>query len=208
VNDRLLPELGIRRACPDDAGAIIDTMTEAMSSGPAAEWLIPDARHRTRPFRAYAETLRAQTLAQHGFIDVVPSLAGAALWLPGPSVAALAVQDEERALRKVFGPAAFDRLLRLDHAIRRRTPTAPHHRLTLIAVDPSTQRRGIGTLLLGHHLAHLDSTRTLAVLVATNIRAVKLFLRPEHAFSVSERFVPEHGGPDLWAMRRIPGGAR
>jgi GNAT superfamily N-acetyltransferase len=80
-------------------------------------------------------------------------------------------------------------------------PAFAHWYLSLIGVDPAAQGRGLGSALMHHVLAEVDSVGVPAYLEATSPRNRTLYER--HRFESIG--VIQHGGsPPMWPKIRYP----
>jgi GNAT superfamily N-acetyltransferase len=198
-----IQELVIRDVAPVDTGEITELVAAAMSDGPVARWLTPDAEMRRRESPAYFEIF-VEHAVRYGEVyatadPLTGSLTGVALWFPLTSMIPPPV-DYERRLKEVAGPA-FDRACRLDLAIETHHPLDPHHYLAFLAVHPDRQNQGIGSALLERHHARLDRAGLPAYLEANDPRNRDLYLR--HGY-VIRSVIPLPDGPPLWSMWRAP----
>jgi ribosomal protein S18 acetylase RimI-like enzyme len=103
---------------------------------------------------------------------------------------------------RVFGrrlPLAFRARVRME---RRHPRKPPHWYLAIMGVDPQSQGRGFGSMLMQPALEILDAQRTPAYLEASTPRSRALYER--HGFAVTGEFNLPSGGPTLWQMWREP----
>ncbi len=144
---------------------------------------------------------------RHGEVHVSAGLEGACCWLP-PGVGLPTLARELRSgmvgVPPGFGWTGFRRLVDFDHMHRRlhaRHAVGPHWFLAAIGVDPSHQKRGIGSALMAPVLARADEQRVSCYLethVAGNVR-----LYERHGFRVMEHIENPAAVP-VWAMLRPP----
>jgi ribosomal protein S18 acetylase RimI-like enzyme len=83
-------------------------------------------------------------------------------------------------------------------------PHEPHYYLSIVAVAPEHQGRGIGSALIRPILERCDRDGVPAYLEATTERNRALYER--HGFRVSEEVRWPDDGPPLWLMWREPAG--
>jgi ribosomal protein S18 acetylase RimI-like enzyme len=105
---------------------------------------------------------------------------GGALWLP-PG----AHPDDQELERVATTTIAAEKQGHLFAALEELGgyhPGEPHWFLPLIAVDPISQGRGIGSQLMKHAVAKCDETGTRAYLESSNPRNISLYER--HGFKV------------------------
>lgn len=185
----------------DDASRVL---ARAFNDDPAWRWVIPDPQRRERLlpwlFSVGFEITVADVWTTTG--DVL----GAARWLP-PGRAPTRVGPALRALvatpvRLGSATGRFFAYGRAVENLRAEVAPGPHWYLAGIGVDPSAQRRGIGTALLrpGIEGARRDGVR--AVLLTNSERNLTFYERSGFRI-VAEGETPE-GGPHAWAMVRDP----
>ena len=93
----------------------------------------------------------------------------------------------------------FGKTLEENHA---RLMPEEHWYLHNIAVHPSAQGEGLGSLLIQHTLVEADRDCVPAYLEATNPRGVPFYRR--HGFELIEDHEITPGGPKVFLMRREP----
>lgn len=81
-------------------------------------------------------------------------------------------------------------------------PKEPHWYLSLLAVDPPRQRRGVGSLLVEEALAHVDEQGVGAYLETQNEGNLAYYQR--FGFAWRETLRPLASGPPLYSMWRDP----
>jgi ribosomal protein S18 acetylase RimI-like enzyme len=134
-------------------------------------------------------------------------LVGAAIWLPVvPGIPELP-SSYDRALTTVTGRwsgrfQTFDLVLAQHHPDE--PPTPAHAHLTMLAVAPGWQGRGIGSALLRAHHHLLDQHGTPGYLEAADQRSRRLYAR--HGYHDVEPWplALPGGGPPMWPMWRDP----
>lgn len=195
----------VRQAVPEDRATASAVLSAGFFDDPVTEWLVPerDRRQAIMPpvFGLYFDAFR-----RHGETYLTDDGAGTALWLP-PARDLLDAGELEgfgRRVEQAAGPYAA-RLFELDEFFEAHAPTEPHWHLQLVAVDPSHQGRGLGSLLLADQLQRLDRAGEAAYLESTTPRNRALYER--HGFECTGRIVlPE--GPALSQMWRAPDAGR
>jgi ribosomal protein S18 acetylase RimI-like enzyme len=185
-------------------GEASDVLARAFQSDPAWVWLIPDAERRRRLlpwlFRVGFDVTAADVWTTSGVVR------GAARWLPpgrpamrvGPTLKALVTTPFR--LGSAIGPfLAYGRAV---ESLRGEAMPEPHWYLAGIGVDPSAQRRGIGTALLDPGLAAAARAGLPAVLLTNNEANLPFYER--HGFEVVRHGETPEGGPEAWAMVKTP----
>jgi GNAT superfamily N-acetyltransferase len=172
----------IRPASLEERQAVLDVLTLAFATDPMARWAAPEAPRYLGFFGAFADAMGGNGLP-HEATYVASAVAGAAMWLP-PGVE----PDVERILplfREYASPELQPELLGVLEQMDRYHPREPHWYLPLIGVDPASQGRGIGSLLMRHALRRCDADGLPAYLESSNPRNLPLYLR--HGFEIVGR---------------------
>jgi ribosomal protein S18 acetylase RimI-like enzyme len=190
----------VRIATAADEAPIIDVLTLAFSSDPAARSAYPDPRQFLRHFPSFARAFGGKAFS-HGSAYHVDGYAGAALWLPPD------VHPDEDALMDLMQRTVPEQALRDATAVfeqmGRYHPSEPHWYLPLLGVDPSQQGKGIGSALLQQALKTCDREKRLAYLESSNPKNVPLYER--HGFEVLGT-IQVGTSPTLIPMLRKPRG--
>ena len=185
-------------------GEASDVLARAFQEDPAWVWLIADAEKRKRLlpwlFRVGFEVTAADVWTTSGVVR------GAARWLPpgrppmrvGPTLKALVATPFR--LGSAIGPfLAYGRAVEV---LRAEAMPEPHWYLAGIGVDPSAQRRGIGTALLEPGLVAATGAGLPTVLLTNNEANLPFYER--HGFEVVRKDQTPKGGPQAWAMVKSP----
>jgi ribosomal protein S18 acetylase RimI-like enzyme len=185
-------------------GEASDVLARAFVDDPAWVWLIPDAEKRRQVlpwlFRVGFDVTAADVWTTAGVIR------GAARWLPpgrppmrvGPTLKALVTTPFR--LGSAIGPfLAYGRAV---ESLRAEAMPGQHWYLAGIGVDPSAQRRGIGTALLEPGLAAATRSGLPAVLLTNNEANLSFYER--YGFRVVRKDETPKGGPQAWAMVKAP----
>jgi GNAT superfamily N-acetyltransferase len=151
------------------------TIAQAFHGLPASQYLMPDPKRRSELLKKAFELDVTDTM-QHGIAYATAAGEAVALWMPAGTVELpapeldprLAQIDRDLALRY----REFHRILHRSHPRGR-----IHYWLTILAVRPARQGRGLGSKLLDHHHAYLDSQQLPAYLEAASISARALYHR-------------------------------
>jgi ribosomal protein S18 acetylase RimI-like enzyme len=185
-------------------GEASDVLARAFVDDPAWVWLIPDAEKRRQLlpwlFRVGFDVTAADVWTTAGVIR------GAARWLPpgrppmrvGPTLKALVTTP----FRLGSAIAPFLAYGRAVESLRAEAMPGQHWYLAGIGVDPSAQRRGIGTALLEPGLAAAARSGLPAVLLTNNEANLSFYER--HGFRVVRKDETPKGGPQAWAMVKAP----
>lgn len=188
----------------DQLGEASAVLARAFQDDPAWGWVLPDPRRRAALlpwlFRMGFEITDAEVWTTPGAVR------GAARWLPPgrPSLrlgaALFAFVSTPLRLRE-----ATSRFLAYGRAVenlRMRVSSGPHWYLAGIGVDPSEQRKGIGSALLAPGLEGAARDGLPCVLL-TNAERNLPFYRL-HGFEVVLEEEAPPGAPKAWALVRRP----
>ena len=210
--------IDIRRAEPGDAERLAGIIAEAFHDLPVSPWLVPDSAERARVYPAYfhvqVETSIAQGVvyeASAGGDAGAGRVAGdaVAVWLPMTGGHHEPPADYDERLVAACGPTV-DQFRALEARMAQLHPEPPHHYLALLAVHPKYQGTGLGSALLNHHHALLDTDGLPAYLEASSPRSRDFYrrhgYRPHGGPLVMEDGAPPETGPAMWPMWRDPAG--
>jgi len=197
----------IRRIEVDDVASATVSAARAFYDDPVLGWfqpkLVRQQRGLVRPMGAMiADCLGAGEV----WVSVVDGRArGVAAWLlPGRYPRGVG-RDLRLGLRSLpaFLPLSARSLpgIRLAVAIERAHPHHPHWYLSLLAVDPLLQGRGLGTALLGPVLARADAEALSVYLETQKPENLTWYARSGFAVSEELRVGP---CPPVWGLTREP----
>jgi ribosomal protein S18 acetylase RimI-like enzyme len=117
---------------------------------------------------------------EHSTAYVTPDFCGAALWLPPD------VHPNGEVLEAIFRNTVkgdrLDDVLATFEKMGESHPHEPHWYLPMIGVEPNSQGRGLGGLLMHHAVARCDKEGMPAYLESSNPRNISLYIR--HGFEV------------------------
>jgi ribosomal protein S18 acetylase RimI-like enzyme len=165
-----------------------------------------DARRLTAATTIYGALM--MDCVYNGQVHAAPDCHGVACWHP-PGVGGAGFWRDVRsgmlAVPFRLGLAGFRRLLPYGEAGKRlhhEHAPMPHWHLSVIAVDPEHQGRGIASRLMQPMLDRADAERLHCYLDTHQDRNVRLYER--HGFEVAERFEPPGHPLPVYAMLRRP----
>ncbi|QJY45463.1 GNAT family N-acetyltransferase [Pseudonocardia broussonetiae] len=192
----------VRPATSADRARAAQVLAAAFADDPLFLHVLPlGARRRAERLRRFFD-LEVQRSERTGGTWAAADGAGTAVWFPPGTwrPTAREVLREAPAVVRVLGREA-PRALRVQAALQRHHPSAPHWYLLALATEPGRQGGGVGTALLRPVLERCDRDRVPAYLEATTERSRRLYLR--HGFRDAE---PLHlpGGPPVHPMWRDP----
>ena len=198
---RTADPIQVRKASTADVPRIATTLAAAFFDDPVFRWTCPDERRRRELLPAFF-SLIAETLQQHDEIHLAGDGTGAALWLPPgqPPVPEDQAEAFGRRLEEIAGADA-ERVFAISKLIDEHHPPGSYYFLQFIAVEPTSQGRRIGSMLLAHMLERCDREGVPAYLDATSPHNKRLYER--HGFRAGSQYAPQ-GGPPLWPMWREP----
>jgi GNAT superfamily N-acetyltransferase len=191
-------------ATPQDAAAVVETITLAFHDDPVWSWAFPDAGRRAGHYREWWALGVASSIAQGAVWMTDPAAAATAVWVP-PGGSELLPEDEPRVepmLREQLGDAQTDEVLELLRRFDAHHPDERFHYLSLLATHPDHRGRGLGIGLLAARLAELDTLGEPSLLESSNpvnnTRYARLGYR-----QIDEFHAPS-GGPPIAVMWRDP----
>ena len=189
---------------PEDISVAGRTLANGFFDDPVFVWTFPDEERRRRNLTGLLEVF-ARPYVRHGESYLTDDASGAALWLP-PGKELVAAEEEPEFVQQLEATAAEDagRLFELMEIFDQHHPDGTYRVLQLLAVEPRSQSRGIGSALIAPGLARSDQEQVPTYLEATSERSIPFYER--HGFEViGEIEVPD--GPTLFAMWRVPSSA-
>jgi ribosomal protein S18 acetylase RimI-like enzyme len=187
----------VRVAVSEDKKAALSVVWMGFGSDPMARWAYPKLEDYVAAFPEFIRAFAGKAF-DCGTAYVSEGEKGAALWLP-PGVE----PDEEEIVsiieRTTPGSIRKD-LCAVFEQTGKFHPHEPHWYLPMIAVDPFSQRRGIGSRLMAYALERCDEEHMPAYL-ASNPRNISLYER--FGFEVIG-IVRSGGSPPMLPMIRKP----
>ncbi len=174
-----MSEIRVRTARESERSRLVATLVAGFLADPVARWCWPEPdaylAHAPTFFNAYG----GQAF-KHDSAWTDDAFLGSALWLP-PGVH----PDEQELESVVTTTIAEEKQGHLFAALEELAayhPAEPHWFLPVIAVDPISQGRGIGSQLMKHAVAKCDEAGMRAYLESSNPRNISLYER--HGFKV------------------------
>ncbi|NJL49909.1 MAG: GNAT family N-acetyltransferase [Leptolyngbyaceae cyanobacterium SM2_5_2] len=173
------PSIQIRTATPNDQKYLTAALMLAFSDDPIMRWMYPDSHQYLTYFPEFIRTFGGPAFGCKTTY-VAEAYAGAALWFaPG-------IEADGEALIGLFQRSVFDaqqaHLLAILDQMDDYHPHYPHWYLSLLAVEPTQQRKGYGSALLQPVLAQCDRDRLPAYLESSKPSNIAFY--QHHGFEV------------------------
>jgi ribosomal protein S18 acetylase RimI-like enzyme len=197
----------VREADRAENGAVSAVLTDAFVDEAGLNYWLRQGRSKERARRMFFDAAVRDAVHPKRDIYVAEAdgeMVGAALWL-GPGLKAFDYTWWQELLLtplllSIAGVAGMKKALGLGARLATYHPAVPHAHLSFLGVSTAAQGRGVGSELLKHTLAPLDSSGTVAYLEASTERNVALYAR--HGFEVTGEF--DLPGLHFWCMTRMP----
>jgi GNAT superfamily N-acetyltransferase len=186
-----------------DVPRLATILAEAFAGYPLTEWVVLADAHSARRRHTYFEILLDEG-RRNGRIVRDEVGHGAAVWFP-PGGWSVGVSDFLRTLPswlRVTGLRALPSRLRGLYALtQQRPPEGDAWVLEVLGVQPSAQRRGVGSRLVEYGLEQARRDGVGAFLLTSSREVIPFYARFGFAL-VNELAVP--GGPPIWSLWRRP----
>ncbi|MFG3604506.1 hypothetical protein [Micromonospora chersina] len=185
----------VRRARPADVPAVTALLVDALSRDPVAEWLVPNADNRADVLHRLL-AVDVDHAIETGHVDVAGDWSAFAVWRRQDLNAQRWVLGDYHLT--TFAGRAAPRFGELNAAVRSYRSDAPHHWLSLLAVQPGYGWPVADELLRKHHQM-VDRTGHPLYDVVTTESARDLLC--QHGYRPD---LPLHlpSGPRLWPLTR------
>jgi GNAT superfamily N-acetyltransferase len=190
-----------RRAGPDDAAAIVATLTGAFHDDPTWKWAFPDPIQRPHQYTAFWGELVAGAL-RYPWVLMTERAEAVAAWIP-PGGTELAPEDEPRLvalLEELLGERAGDVLELMNRFDTARPHDIPHYYLSLLGTHPDHAGHGLGMALLAESLSRIDRERAAAYLESSNPANTPRYAR--YGFRAVGEVFPPGGSVPVTTMWR------
>jgi ribosomal protein S18 acetylase RimI-like enzyme len=194
----------IRKATLADAPRLAQALASAFQDDPVIAWIFPDQHRRRAVLPAFMEFRLRKLAFPHDQVWMTTDGDAAAVWLPPPGRWQLPLFQRVGllpALVRFLGLRTASILGGLERMEARHPQDRSHWYLFVLGTEPAAQGQGLGSALLSHMLARVDTDQMPAYLESSNERNLALYGR--HGFEItSEVAIP--GGPKIWPMWRQP----
>jgi len=196
--------MGFQLARPEDAGAVVETITAAFDGDPVWSWAFSDPERRPEQYRVWWGMFADAAIRRGSAWVTGPAAEAAAIWVP-PNGTDLEPGQEERVeplLREFLGDEHAERVMVLNESFEAHHPEGSFHYLSLLGTNPAHRGGGLGMKLLADRLAKLDELGEPSLLESTNPVNHERYGRLGYE-RIDEWFAPE-GGPPVAVMWRDP----
>ena len=194
----------IRPARPADIDALARLLARAFKDDPYFGWIVRGGEDRVSRLAIGFETILRHDSAGLSATYVAGDLDGVAVWCP-PGYEGAGLLRQLTSAPRWAACAGWSRLPRVWAAattLARARPDVPHYRLSLLAVEPARQGKGLGAALLEPVLARCDRDLIVASLKTANERTIRFYERC--GFEVVRVLRPPAGAPPVWLLNRLP----
>ena len=195
---------GVRLATWEDAPRLGEVLADAFVDDPLSKWLFGvDATLRDRLRRSFDGLLRRVYLSK-GNTYTTDDLAGCAMWSP-PGKWKLSVVQQLRLaplMLRLMPAASLRNGARLQMQVEKAHPADPHWHLSVLGVDPSRQRTGVGTSVMRPILDRANAERVLCHLETSKEENLAYYAR--YGFEINNELELPTGAPRVWTMTRRP----
>ncbi|MDD5555777.1 MAG: GNAT family N-acetyltransferase [bacterium] len=195
----------MRKAVEADIPVLVRRLAPSFAAQPLTEWILGRGERAVRKGERVLE-LDFRNALPYGLMYTTGGLDGAALWHP-PDRRETLRGNLSRAARLILiiGPTArLPRQLAAFLRFGRLFPKTPHYYLSLLAVAPAAQGRGIGSALLAPVLGVCDARGVPAYTVTDYEPNIAFYSRLD--FRVRDVFPAGGGGVRAWTLWREPRG--
>jgi len=194
----------IRRASVDDAAEAGDVLAAAFAADPNMLWMAHHPRDPTARFRPFfTADVRLATRRDGHDVFVLEAdgrIEGVAVWT-GIDEWKTSLSDNIRLTPAALRTFRFPlRAMRIQAAVERAHPSAPHFFLAVFGVHTRARGRGYGSAMLRDMTGRLDEQGIDAYLESSNPRNESIYRR--HGFEVSGEITVPQGAPPLVPMWR------
>ena len=196
--------VAIERLLPEDHPAAVELLTEVFWDGPLDRAVVGGRPSRRR--RASRASMEANLVAAEGRADLRAlreggELRGVLIAVP-PGLGPLPPPPLRVQLRiwLLQGPRAASRWREVYEAFQAERPKGLHWYLSLLAVAPGSQGRGLGSALLAAWLADVDARRESAWLETGREENVRFYERQGFEVAGELRVFDQ----PVWLMGRPP----
>ncbi len=198
----------VRRLTAADIPRAVDVLSRAFHDDPGLVGMLPNSRTRARLAPLVHRISLGPAIENGQAYGVGDPLEGVAIWeLPGQHAPTAGQYIRAGALRVLFSPMLMPVIrsggkFREIQAMRRRHAPRPHYYLSVLAVAPESQGKGLASRLVRPMLAEADERSQGAYLETMRQRNVAIY---EHlGFRCVEEYRVPKTDLTVWAFYRPP----
>jgi len=193
----------IRKATDDDVEQLAEVSARAFERDPLTEWLVEDPSNTLQVERQMF-LAEWRISKQYDLIFTDSDRQGVAVWKPpGASVT---IGNRIRQVWSLVGSIKLSRRtlakIRLFVDVEKAHPKEPHYYLSLLAVTPDMQGKGLGSALMQPILELCDREGIHAYLETETESNVGFYSRK--GFTVRQEIITSDGKSKVWTMWREP----
>jgi ribosomal protein S18 acetylase RimI-like enzyme len=199
-------QIRIRKAEYDDIDAMKKVLARAYDKEPVLNWVVvQDAKRTQRMERMFEVQLGGFDSIRHDHVFTAEQLNGIAIWYPPepqdcwnpPPLKVLSLMPKLIAVHGLRRIRFVDSGIRIMIKHHLKNMKDPHYYLEVMGVEPTQQRKAIGTHLLQHGLRMCNEKGVPAYLETATEENVRFYQK--NGFKVIEDFtLPK--GPKVWTM--------
>ena len=196
-------QFNIRKATAEDVDQLAEVSARAFEHDPLTDWLVED---QSNALQAERQMFLAEwrISKRYDLIFTDSDRQGVAVWKPpGASVT---IGNRIRQVWSMIGSIKLSRRtlskIRLFIDVERARPMEPHYYLSLLAVAPEMQGKGLGSALMQPILELCDRERIPAYLETETESNVGFYSRK--GFIVRQEIITSDGKSKVWTMLRSP----
>lgn len=193
----------VRRAEPNDANLIAETLNDAFSDDPVFNWFMRDDGQRQKHQLKFFQKLVELLGFEEGEISIIEGGKGVAFWVPYPGEVTPPFSKEIAALPYLIGATGFSRfhrMVKLRSEMEKFKEKSPHAYLWFLGVRSDCQGKGMGSNLLDACLKDIDEKGIVAALETATPRNLPLY--QSRGFEIINEYQPAKTAPIIWTMTR------
>jgi len=194
----------VRRATVPDLDAAAAVLGAAFADYPWTRWTVDARDHVWRITALQRLALERYGLAfgEVWLATVDDAITSVAVWMDSAATIPDAVHDGCRGEVAWLEGSRHSASVAAERELDGSRPSERHYFLATVGTVPAMQRVGIGRAVLTPVLAVADRDNVLAALETSSPSNVSFY--SQLGFDVVESRTISGGGPDVWAMRRVP----
>jgi len=200
---RDMADIRVRKATADDIALLVPRLAQSFVSQPLTKWVLGTGERAVRKGEQIL-TLDFQNALLHDLMYTTADLNGAALWYP-PGVRQTIWKSISWIVTFTCITGLSGRLisqLSLFRKYEKTFPKVPHYYLSLLAVAPGCQGKGVGSALLEPVLRICDKEKVPAYTATDTELNVRFY--EKHGFRVNDTIVTGDARVTVWTLFREP----